>query len=246
VNRRLANRRTKGKGATVSDAIRELSQKDGSAPLGRSARKRRAILEAARDVFLGKGYGGASMDEVAALAAVSKQTIYQHFTDKKQLFAAIITGEIDAAEALTHELVAALPDSQDLEQDLRRFARRHIVDVTQPHLIRLRRIIIAEAERFPELAQTWYANGPERAHATLADVFRALARRGLLQVDDPLLAAEHFNWLILSIPLNRAMLRGDTGFGREELERYADEGVRVFLAAYGTPPGGLFRASSAG
>jgi TetR/AcrR family transcriptional regulator, mexJK operon transcriptional repressor len=207
----------------------------GFAESGRSARKRRAIMEAARKVFLRKGYDGASMDDVAALAAVSKQTVYKHFADKKTLFTAIITGDIGAAETLTHGMVAALPDSEDIGADLRQFARRHIADVTKPHLIRLRRIIIAEAERFPELARIWYASGPERAHATLADQFQALARRGLLRVDDPLLAAQYFNWLILSIPLNKAMFHGsDTEFTPSELGRYADEGVRIFLAAYGT------------
>lgn len=174
------------------------------------------------------------MDEVAALAAVSKQTVYKHFAGKQRLFTAIITGDIAATEMLTHAMVAALPDSDDLDEDLRQFARQHIIDVLQPHLIQLRRIIIAEAERFPELARTWYASGPERAHATLAEQFQALARRGLLRVDDPLLAAQHFNWLILSIPMNKAMFHGsDTAFRPGELERYADEGVRVFLAAYG-------------
>ena len=186
-------------------------------------------------MFLRKGYDGASMDEVAALAAVSKQTVYKHFADKRQLFTAIITGDISATEALTHDMVAALGDSEDIENDLRQFARQHIIEVTQPHLIQLRRIIIAEAERFPELARTWYTSGPERAHATLADQFQALAQRGLLRIDDPLLAAQHFNWLILSIPLNKAIFHGsDTEFTPAELERYADEGVRVFLAAYGT------------
>jgi TetR/AcrR family transcriptional regulator, mexJK operon transcriptional repressor len=203
---------------------------------GRSARKHRAIMEAARTVFLRSGYGGASMDEVAALAAVSKQTVYKHFADKQRLFTAIITGDIDETEALTHDMVAALGDSEDVDRDLRRFARRHITDVTQPHLIQLRRIIIAEADRFPELARTWYANGPERAHAVLAEQLTRLARRGLLRVPDPLLAAQQLNWLILSIPLNKAMFHGsDTTFTARELQRYADEAVRVFLAAYRAP-----------
>jgi AcrR family transcriptional regulator len=208
----------------------------GLATSGRSARKRRAITEAARTVFLTKGYGRASMDEVAARAAVSKQTVYKHFANKQSLFTAIITGDISATESFTHDLVAALGSSGDVEHDLREFARRHIAEVTQPHLVRLRRIIIAEAERFPELARTWYANGPERAHRTLADQFQALAQRGLLRLDDPMLAAQHFNWLVLSIPLNKAMFHpGDTEYTPDELQRYADEGVRVFLAAYGTP-----------
>jgi AcrR family transcriptional regulator len=206
-----------------------------SAPAGpsRSARKHAAILEAAQSVFLAKGYAGATMDEVAALAAVSKQTVYKHFADKKQLFTAVITGEISATETRTLETVAALAESDDLANDLRRFARQHVVDVTQPHLIRLRRIVIAEAEAFPELARAWYANGPERGHATLAEQFGALARRGLLRFDDALLAAQHFNWLILAIPLNEAMFDGgETTFAHEALEDYADQGVRVFLAAY--------------
>lgn len=201
----------------------------------RTTRKRRAILEAARTTFLTKGYGGASMDEVAALAAVSKQTVYKQFADKQRLFTEIVTGDIDETEALTHDLVQALADTEDLEGDLRTFARRHIAEVTQPHLMQLRRLIIAEAERFPALAQAWYAGGPERAHTALAEVFATLTKRGLLRTEDPLLAAEHFNWLVLSIPLNKAMFHGSTTtFAKKDLQRWADEAVRVFLAAYGT------------
>jgi TetR/AcrR family transcriptional regulator, mexJK operon transcriptional repressor len=204
------------------------------AVVGRSARKRRAILDAARALFLRNGYAGTSMDDVAARAAVSKQTVYKHFVDKERLFTAIITGDIAATEQLTQSLVDALPEN--LEHDLREFARRHIVEVMQPHLVRMRRILIGEADRFPDLAAAWYERGPERAHATFAGWFTALAERGLLRVPDPLLAAEHFNWLVLSIPMNRAMFSGDDEpFDRDRLEYYADEAVRVFLAAYGVP-----------
>jgi AcrR family transcriptional regulator len=209
-----------------------------AAETGRTARKKHAILEAARTLFLRGGYAGTSMDDVAALAEVSKQTVYKHFVDKERLFTEIITGDITETEQLTRSLVDALPQSQDLERDLRAFARRHIVEVMQPHLVRMRRILIGEADRFPDLASAWYANGPERAHATFARWFEALAERGLLRVPDPLLAAEHFNWLILSVPLNRAMFTGrDEPADPDELQRYADEGVRVFLAAYGAPGG---------
>jgi TetR/AcrR family transcriptional repressor of mexJK operon len=146
-------------------------------------------------------------------------------------------------EGSSHPLVEAMPDSQDLERDLRAFARQHLADVMQPHLLRLRRVLIGEADRFPELAQTWYAAGPERSSAMFARWFQALDRRGLLRVDDPLLAAQQFNWLILSIPLNKAMAYplDEPLFAQSELERYADEAVRVFLAAYGAPPTGTPR-----
>jgi AcrR family transcriptional regulator len=201
----------------------------------RSARKRQAIIDAAREVFLSNGYAGASVDEVAAVASTSKRTVYGLFRDKEGLFTAVITEDIDAAEQRSHDVIEALAASEDVEVDLRAFARQHISAVIQPHLMRLRRLVIGEAERFPELARAWYASGPERGHATLARVFTALAQRGLLTVDDPLLTAQHFNWLILSVPLNATMFDATyDGLRPEELHRYADEGTRVFLAAYGT------------
>lgn len=207
---------------------------DGPIEMGRSARKRRAIMEAARTVFLRKGYAGASMDEIAAIAMVSKQTVYKNFADKERLFTEIITSDISQAEDTSQSMVRALPESEDIEMDLRQFARRLVTVVMQPHLVQMRRIIIGEADRFPALARTWYAHGPERGYTTLAERFAELARRGRLRVDDPLLAAQHFNWLVLSVPMNKAMFHGsDSQFSTEELERYADEGVRVFLAAYG-------------
>ena len=216
---------TQGSGRVVSDEPGDQR---------RSTRKRRAILDAAQTAFLARGFARTTMDDIAAIAAVSKQTVYKQFNDKRTLFAAVVTGEIADAESLTHDLVAALATTQDLERDLRRFARQHATDVTQPHLLRLRRIVIAEAEQFPELARTWYAEGPGRARSALAEQLRALADRGVLVVDDPLLAAELLNWLIIGSALNHALFHPDVALTRRELHRNADEGVRVFLAAYGS------------
>ena len=93
--------------------------------------------------------------------------------------------------------------------------------------------MIGEAGRFPELGRFFYERGPGRTIAALATAFERLAERGQLRVEDPLAAAAHFNWLIMSTPLNGAMLLGDDSPpSAEELARYADTGVRVFLAAY--------------
>lgn len=203
---------------------------------GPSLRKRQAILDAARTLFLQRGYAGTSMDDVAAHAHVSKQTVYAHFVDKKRLFTALITADIAGSKTSSHPLIAAMPHSDHVERDLRDFARAHLADVMQPELLRMRRMLIGEAERFPDLAQAWYQAGPQRSCAVFATWFETLDQRGLLRVPDPLLAAQHFNWLILSIPVNTAMsvpLHGPV-FTPHELNHYADEGVRVFLAAYGS------------
>jgi TetR/AcrR family transcriptional repressor of mexJK operon len=197
---------------------------------GRSASKRLAILEAGRSVFMRSGYEGASMDEIAAAAKVSKQTVYKHFADKENLFAEIITRDMDQR---SQELMRALTDSEDADGDLRQLARRHIAIIMKPEVMRMRRMVIGEADRFPKLARAWSHRGIERGLAKLADRLAELARRGVLRIENPVLAVQHFNWLILSVPMNIAMFDPGAEFTRDELEHYADEGLRVFLAAYG-------------
>jgi TetR/AcrR family transcriptional regulator, mexJK operon transcriptional repressor len=202
----------------------------------RSARKRRAILEAGTTLFLRHGYRGTSMDEIAATAGVSKQTVYKHFADKETLFSEIVISTVEEVAKPVHDEVLKLQDNGDLEADLRRLARQLLRRVMQPRILQLRRLVIGEAGRFPELGRTFYEQGPGRTIAALATVFERLADRGALQPGDPLLAAAHFNWLVMSMPLNRAMLLGDEEPpAAAELNRYADAGVRAFLAAYAQP-----------
>jgi TetR/AcrR family transcriptional repressor of mexJK operon len=205
----------------------------------RSTRKRRAIVQAATDAFLRNGYLGTSMDEIAALAGVSKQTVYKHFADKERLFSEIVTATVDEAGDPVFEELEKLEDSGDVEADLRELARRQLGMVMRPKLMQLRRLVIGEAGRFPDLGRIFYERGAGRSVATLAAAFERLAARGALELDDPELAAAHFNWLVMSAPINRAMLLGDDAIpSPEELDRYADGGVRAFLAAYGHPRAG--------
>ena len=206
---------------------------------GRSAKKRGAILDAATTAFLANGYSGTSMDEIAARASVSKQTVYKQFKDKESLFAEIVLVTIDQYIDPYYEEVVNLVDTGDIESDLRGLARRLVTMLMHPRLLRLRRLVIGEASRFPQLGRTYYERGPGRAATALASAFERLGERALLRFDDPLIAALHFNWLVVSIPVNAAMFTGDDEpFTPTELERYADAGARAFLDAYGTKPTG--------
>ncbi|MGW6302895.1 TetR/AcrR family transcriptional regulator [Streptomyces niveus] len=206
----------------------------GNEPGGRSARKHQAIMEAATAAFMAKGYAGTSMDDIAKLAAVSKQTVYKHFADKEKLFAEIVLATTDRVDAMI-DLVAGIPTDADagaLEENLLRLARQFLTALTQPQVLQLRRLIIANADTFPDLGAAWYEQGFERVLATLAATFQRLSDQGLLRIDDPLLAANHFSGMLLWIPVNRAMFHGGPQHTQAELDHYADEGVRVFLAAY--------------
>ena len=200
----------------------------------RSDRKRAAIIDAATTAFLRRGYLGASMDEIAAIAAVSKQTVYKHFADKETLFTEIVNSTVDRASDPVYAIAISLDPGGDLGAELRDLARRLLSTVMQPTVLQLRRLVIGEAGRFPDLGRTFYERGPQRTIEALSVAFERLAAEGALRLDDPALAAAQFNWLIMSIPLNRAMLCGiDEPLTVSDVERYADAGVVAFLAAYG-------------
>ncbi|MGI9007900.1 MAG: TetR/AcrR family transcriptional regulator [Streptosporangiaceae bacterium] len=210
------------------------------AELGRSARKRQVIIETATTLFLRNGYHSTSMDQIAANAEVSKQTVYKNFSDKEQLFSDIVLGVTRNSEAIIENLTAVLGSTEirtieDLGAVLTRLARRYLDGVLQPHVLALRRLVIAEAERFPDLARSYYEQAPARAIELIAAHLRDLTGRGLLQASDPELAAAHFAYLALAIPQDKAQFCPAEQPGEAERERLATEAVRVFLAAYREP-----------
>ena len=199
----------------------------------RSAQKRTAILDAATTAFLQNGYVGTSMDDVATRAGVSKPTVYSHFADKGELFTAVVLRTIDEVGRPFYDSIGALDDSEHLEAALGGLATQLGAILREPLLLKLRRLVIGEVTRFPELGRIYFERGPGRTIETLASEFARLAEGGRLELSDSHLAAEQFNWLVLSIPLNRAMFSPDVRFNEDEIDAYAAEAVRVFLAAYG-------------
>jgi TetR/AcrR family transcriptional repressor of mexJK operon len=213
----------------------------GGAEAGRSARKRQAIMAAATALFLRDGYRNTSMDQVAADAGVSKQTVYKQFADKEQLFRDIVLGVTANSEAIITDMTSVLRGPEiaspaELRAVLTDLARRYIDGVLQPHVLALRRLVIAEAERFPDLARAYFEQAPARGIEVIAGALRAYTERGLLTADDPLLAAAHFAYLALAIPQDRAQFYPHERPSAAERDRLAREAVRIFLAAY-APPG---------
>jgi TetR/AcrR family transcriptional repressor of mexJK operon len=196
-------------------------------------RRHREIREAAIGAFLARGYDGTTMEEIAARAGVSKQTVYKHFTDKQHLFADIVLSTTDDMGALIGMIAERLPATTDLAGDLAHLAETFLVALMQPRVLRLRRLVITSADRFPEISSAWYEQGFERVLAALARSFRALADRGLLAVDDSSAAAEHFVGMLFWIPVNRAMFTGEDDYAaNHDLIPVARAAAAAFLSAY--------------
>ena len=211
-------------------------QPSATAESGRSERRRQAIIQAAIEVFLRHGYVGATTDEVAARASVSKQTLYKHFGDKQHLFAEIILDTtVHVVDGLSNAVASTLQDAQDVRKALRDLADGFLRVLLQPDVLRLRRLVIAEADRFPEVGRAWFDRGFDRTLVILGEALRRLADRGLLHnLSDPTLAAYQFAGLVMYQPMNQVMFAGTDALPpADTLYRIADAAVDMFLATYG-------------
>src|SRR5690606_36064022 len=193
-------------------------------------RKFEQVLEGARTVFLRDGFEGASVDDIAAEAGVSKATLYSYFPDKRILFIEVDKQEskrqADEAEVLV--TLTAPPDCV-LPEAARRIIAFTLSDLGQAVF----RLCVAESDRFPELGREFYASGPALARDRLATYLNGAVARGELVIDDVYLAADQFAslckagiFLAVSFGVQRA-------YTATERERVAKGAVEMFLARYG-------------
>ena len=211
-------------------------QPSDNAGTSRSERKRQAIIQAATVVFVRHGYLGATTDEVAARASVSKQTLYKHFADKEHLYAeVIVAASARVLDALSGAIASTLQDAQDVRKALRALADSFLTVLLEPDYVRLRRLVIAEADRFPDVGTAWYEGPFDRTLVILGEAMQRLADRGLLQnLSDPTRAAYQFAGLVMYQPMNQVMFAGTGAIPSvDNLNRIADSAVDMFLAAYG-------------
>ncbi|MBP5941126.1 TetR/AcrR family transcriptional regulator [Streptomyces sp. LBUM 1476] len=198
--------------------------------------KRRAIMRAARAVFGREGYTRAGVDTIALEAGVSNRTIYNHFTDKEQLFQTVaLEGAEQVTAAISEILERHLRKIVDIREDLIAFGLERVAAVTEfPDHFALVRTIEAEASRIPtDVLEAWRDVGPLSAHKRLAPYLRRIAERGLLLLDDPERAANHFNLLTIT-DVNQRTFYGALPLPDAEVNSIVVEGVDTFLKLYGT------------
>ncbi|GAA3393208.1 TetR/AcrR family transcriptional regulator [Streptomyces roseoviridis] len=212
-----------------------------TAPTGaRAARKRQAIVRAARALFLREGFG-VGMDAIAAEAGVSKVTVYNHFGSKEALFTAVVVGALDEPlgeprdgdrdEGPDLARLARATDPAALRTALTDAGRAWIMAVRADEEGRaLRTLVATEAHRFPELGRAWRERGPAGHHPAVADALRALADRGLLEIPDLEVAVLQL-YSLLVFP-QMVFEQYGAELGDDLSERLLTDGVEMFLRRY--------------
>jgi AcrR family transcriptional regulator len=194
-----------------------------------SPEKREQILSGAAAVFAQDGYEGASMSRIAAHANVSKGTLYNHFDGKAQLFSAYI--EMQTTRKLSHIFGAIDPEAEPAET-LRSIGLRMVGMMASPDGLTIYRVIVSEAEKFPELARMFYATGPARAIEHMALWLSEQIKRGRLAVPNPEFAAEQFFALCQTGIVMRRKFMVIVDIPPSEIERVVDAAVAMFLRTY--------------
>jgi AcrR family transcriptional regulator len=197
---------------------------------GQESVKRRQILDGARRVFLADGFDGASMNDIARVAGVSKGTLYVYFDSKEALFEALIREDRkQQAERLV------IPDgAADPREPLAAFGRALIALMTQPELIAQVRIVIAATGKFPNLGRAFYESGPCYGETRLAERLEAWRADGWLDFADGRLAARQFIDLCKSGVFSACLFGIMETATPEAIADTVDAAVVVFMRAYGT------------
>jgi TetR/AcrR family transcriptional repressor of mexJK operon len=196
-----------------------------------SPAKRSAIVRAALDVFLREGFARASVDAIAAAAGVSKRTIYDYYGDKRQLFLSTLEETKQGHAAAFQELLdRTLGQVDDIEAALISFGREFAIEVARSaERAAVMRLMIAEASHFPALLERTATN--TAVQRALADRLAELAGRGLLDIPDPMEAAEFLGLLVTGRANSRSWY-GAVKLDDAEIARLVAGGVRIFLRAF--------------
>jgi AcrR family transcriptional regulator len=191
--------------------------------------KRRQIVDGAREIFLARGFDAASMGDIAKAAGVSKGTLYVYFKNKEELFGAIVQ-----AECCTHaEGVFGLDDSDaDVESVLTRIGTEFVSFLCRPEKASSLRIVIAIAERMPEIGKAFYETGPGNGILRLKAYLEAQVKAGVLTIDDCEIAAAQFLDACQSTLFKPVLFNFAPPPKRERIAHVVGIAVRNFLTAY--------------
>jgi TetR/AcrR family transcriptional regulator, mexJK operon transcriptional repressor len=187
--------------------------------------QRQAILQAAGDVFLERGYTSASVDAVADRARRSKATVYAIFGSKDRLLAALVAqGAASLAASFN-----GLPAGASLEENLRVIGRSYLDLILQPKRLALYRLVAGESGRSPDIGDTFYRTGPQAVAARVAAFFRAAAVRGFMETPDPERLAQFFLAAVGTDYHIRLLFDPASMPTAEEIEHHLDFVVATFV-----------------
>jgi TetR/AcrR family transcriptional repressor of mexJK operon len=191
--------------------------------------KRAAILVAAVKLFVARGYDATSMDAVATEAGVSKLTVYNHFSDKENLFLAAVN-EVGQAY-LPHDVFAVRPGA-GIRERLTQIARAFVMLIESPESEAAHRMMLADPRLSARIGPAFYEAGPRRVLDDMCEFLRRAVAAGELEIAEPARAAEHFFAMLKSTALNHMVWQCACHVIGDDREAHVASAVDLFWRAF--------------
>jgi len=185
------------------------------------------ILEAATELFFSKGFEETSIDDISALATVSKRTFYTRFSAKDELFGAVIDHRVNFHLANLAKL--GNWDQGPLEKDLLEVGFELSSIALSEKAVGLERLLTRETGKFPELTKIYHRIVVTRVRSFVTEIFDRAKNRGEITSDDTAFLAEQFIHLVISGPLRLFMLGIEMPLEGEELQIHVGKVTHLFI-----------------
>lgn len=191
-----------------------------------AARQQRAHLvhDAVRELLAEHGMR-LSMEAVAARAGCSKQTLYAHYGNKRNLLC-------ETMQVMIEPLTAQLDQGCDLRTALLGFAREYLEELSHPDVVHTVRVVTSECQQFPEDARQLYKNGIGTVHNRLAERLSHAVDHGVLRNDDPHFMAEMLLSMIVGLDFDRQRFQMPHRADAEAQNRWVQPTIDAFLRAF--------------
>jgi TetR/AcrR family transcriptional regulator of autoinduction and epiphytic fitness len=187
---------------------------------------REAIVDAAESLFLERGFGAVSMDELAEAAGVARRTLYNQFASKEEIFREML---LRVSGQLEHAFPPGIETQGDVEDVLRLIARVILDLHKNPEYVGFWRMVVADARQFPWIAKEFAAVMDPQTER-LTRYFAHLTDLGILDCRNPTLAAHQFMGILNEFSLWPLMIGGERALASDE--DVVEEAVRMFLQRY--------------
>ncbi|MBF0613115.1 MAG: TetR/AcrR family transcriptional regulator [Magnetococcales bacterium] len=190
-----------------------------------SQSRRQEMVQTARKLFLLHGYAATSMDKIATETGMAKQTLYNHFGNKENLFTEVIR------QTAASFLIPLQDENSPLPTMLHDFGKKFRHHLLSDEGLAMYRILMAEAYRFPDLARNIYQSGPGATIHLVTQVMNKAMQEGALQPGDPQFAAEMLLSMLVGTERTLRLL-GDQPANESDDEHKLAHIIQAFMKAF--------------
>ncbi|WP_075041154.1 TetR/AcrR family transcriptional regulator [Acinetobacter radioresistens] len=189
-----------------------------------TSKKTSLIIQTVGDMFLEHGYSRVSINAIIAKIGGSKRDLYAQFRDKEGLFRCVIA---DVCQQVLDPLKALPVEGESIEQALKSFGKIFLSVLLSSRVIALQKLVLSEATRYPEFAQTFVELGPVSAYSLAAELLNRRAELGEINVAEPQIMGALFCDMLIS-DLQFKIISGGTVLD-QEIEERVQIAVSIFL-----------------